>query len=269
MIKTHFDGQDMLRRQVLLPAVPKRIVSLVPSQTELLFDLGLEEEVIGITKFCVHPTPWFRNKKRIGGTKTVKIDTVLSLKPDLIIANKEENVREQIEELAAHVPVWVSDINDVDSALLMIATVAQLTDRVAQGETILSSIRAGLQRLSHTKGIGHNVAYYIWRDPWMCAGTDTFISNILQHMGWQNVVQTTRYPIVAPHTLAETNTSLVLLSSEPYPFREKHINEIKMVLPNAHIMLVDGEMFSWYGSRLVHAMDYLLQLRHNADSHLK
>ncbi len=269
MSNIHFRGQDMLGRHVLLPSIPQRIVSLVPSQTELLYHLGLEDEVIGITKFCVHPTSWFRSKKRIGGTKTVNINAVLSLKPDLIIANKEENVQSQIEELALHAPVWVSDINDVYSALSMMATVAQLTNRVAQAQTIISTIRNGFEGIRHSGGICHKVAYYIWREPWMCAGADTFINNILQHMGWQNVVDAPRYPTVPPHTLAEKNTTLVLLSSEPYPFKEKHINEIKSVLPHAHVLLVDGEMFSWYGSRLVHAIEYLQQLRHNADCLLK
>ncbi len=111
---------DQTGREVSIPSHPQRIISLVPSQTELLFDLGLEEQVAGITKFCVHPEKWFRSKTRIGGTKNIKSALIHQLQPDLIIANKEENVKEQVEELAAHYPVWVSDIHDLQSALDMI-----------------------------------------------------------------------------------------------------------------------------------------------------
>jgi ABC-type Fe3+-hydroxamate transport system substrate-binding protein len=110
---------DQLGRSIQLAAVPSRIISLVPSQTELLYSLGLDQQVVGITKFCVHPNTWFREKTRVGGTKTIKMDVIQQLQPDLIIANKEENVKEQIEELARHYPVWTSDINDLSDAFDM------------------------------------------------------------------------------------------------------------------------------------------------------
>lgn len=256
----YYEGYDMIGQLVRLPSPPKRIVSLVPSQTELLYDLGLDEEVVGITKFCVHPESWYRIKKRVGGTKTVSIDAVRALKPDLIIANKEENVREQVEALSNLFPIWTSDIKDIDGALSMINSVARLTNRPARGAAIVSSVLSGLARLRNLEHKDIKVAYYIWRKPWMCAGSDTFISNILSAMGWENVVKEPRYPEIPPNMLTERQVALVLLSSEPYPFSEKHIKEIEALLPQTRILLVDGEMFSWYGSRLVPAMSYLKEL---------
>lgn len=251
---------DMMGRQITLPVPPKRIVSLVPSQTELLYDLGLDEEVVGITKFCVHPSHWFRNKKRVGGTKTVHLDIVRSLKPDLIIANKEENTQEQIEALAAEFPVWISDIKTVDQGFEMIRGIGELVFRVQEAGQLISEISAGFNVLE-CSAQPLKVAYYIWKSPWMCAGGDTFISNMISKIGWQNVnAHLPRYPEVSPDMLKESGVQLVLLSSEPYPFKEKHIEEIKSALPQAEVLLVDGEMFSWYGSRMAKAAPYFSEL---------
>ena len=133
---------DQLGRSVELLNAPKRIVSLVPSQTELLFDLGLNDKVVGITKFCVHPEGWYRTKKRIGGTKQLHIDEIKELTPDLIIANKEENVRDQIEELAKDFPVWISDVNNLDSASSMITGIGEITSRKPQAKDIIHQIQA-------------------------------------------------------------------------------------------------------------------------------
>lgn len=248
---------DMTGRTVAIPQSPARIVSLVPSQTELLYDLGLEEEVCGITKFCVHPNQWFRNKKRVGGTKTVHIDIVQSLKPDLIIANKEENTKEQIEELMQHYPVWVSDIKTVADGLEMIRQVGVITDRAQQAAVLAKEIDQGFAALKEST-LELKVAYYIWRGPWMCAGGDTFINDIISRCGWQNVVANQpRYPEVNPASLKDTGVDVILLSSEPFPFKERHIEEIKEALPGVEVLLVDGEMFSWYGSRMKPALPYL------------
>lgn len=248
---------DMTGRTIEVAYPPKRIVSLVPSQTELLYDLGLANEVVGITKFCIHPTDWFRNKKRIGGTKTVHIDIVKDLQPDLILANKEENNKEQIEELATMFPVWVSNIQTVGEGLQMICEVGNITGRVAQAAELCSNIATGFLSLpTPTRPL--RIAYFIWRNPWMCAGGDTFISDIITRMGWVNVLATTnRYPEIQLEDLPAHNIDLVLLSSEPYPFKDTHIAEIQTILPHAHIKLVDGEMFSWYGSRMKLAVPYL------------
>ena len=118
---------DQTGHSINLTAIPKRIISVVPSQTELLFDIGLDEEVIGITKFCVHPEQWFRTKKRVGGTKQLNIDIINSLKPDLIIANKEENTREEISLLQSKYHVWTSDIGHLNDALCMIYDIGSIT----------------------------------------------------------------------------------------------------------------------------------------------
>lgn len=252
---------DQLRRKILLPFYPpKRIISLVPSQTELLHDLGLAEEVIGITKFCVHPQSWFRTKTRIGGTKNVNIEKVKTLQPDLILANKEENVKEQIEELEKIAPVWVSDVNNLDDAFEMINSIGLLTGKSEKSTAINQNIQHQFQQLE-TQHHQLQTAYLIWRNPYMTIGGDTFINDMLNRCGLQNVFESQkRYPAISLEQLKERNVQLVLLSSEPYPFKEKHIEEIRSVLPAAKILMVDGEIFSWYGSRLLYATQYFREL---------
>jgi ABC-type Fe3+-hydroxamate transport system substrate-binding protein len=251
--------RDMLGRELELPDRPQRIVSLVPSQTELLADLGLDTEVVGITKFCVHPEAWFRSKARVGGTKDVRTERVAALQPDLIIANKEENVREQIEALSAIAPVWVSDIRVLDDALEMIRELGWITGKADEGLRIANRIDDGIGAISFRKRF--TTTYGIWREPWMWAGGDTFIHDILQRCGFDNVLHhQPRYPELSLEALRDLDPELVLLSSEPYPFKEKHIAEVQAVLPAARILLVDGELFSWYGSRLLHAPEYLAGL---------
>ncbi len=250
----------MTGRTITIPHPPQRIVSLVPSQTELLFELGLEDEVCGITKFCIHPNEWFRNKKRVGGTKKVHLDVVESLRPDLIIANKEENTKEEIEALMQKYQVWVSDIKTVDDGLQMIKQVGAITGTAEKAKALADDIANGFGELSRPKR-GKKVAYYIWKNPWMCAGNDTFIHDVIERCGWQNAIaDSPRYPEIEPIMLQSLGVEIVLLSSEPYPFKEKHIEEIEALLPRVRVMLVDGEMFSWYGSRMKHALPYLKQM---------
>lgn len=239
------------------PDRPERIVSLVPSQTELLYDLGLGERVVGITKFCVRPDEWSRTKARVGGTKQAHLDRVRDLQPDLIIANKEENTREDIEALAQEFPVWVSDVRDLDQALDMVARVGDLTGRGKQAAELVADINAAFNGLEPLRP-ALSAAYLIWRDPWMAAGGDTFIGDMLQRCGLQNVFAEggTRYPSISPAELAAADPDVVLLSSEPFPFGEKHLQEIGLLLPGVPVRLVDGEAFSWYGSRLLHAPAY-------------
>ena len=242
---------DQTGRCVTLQSIPKRIISLVPSQTELLFHLGLDAEVVGITKFCVHPAHWFKNKTRVGGTKQVSMDAVHQLNPDLIIANKEENVREQVEELAKHYPVWVSDVNDLDGACEMIDAVAKM---IGKETDLVKQIRDEFNRL--TKFASLRVAYLIWRKPYMAAGCGTFIDDMLKRCGFINIIDKERYPEVSIDELKACD--VVLLSSEPYPFSQKHIEELGLPA-----VLVDGEMFSWYGSRLLQAPAYFRQINLN------
>lgn len=250
---------DQLNRQLDLPAVPKRIISVVPSQTELLFDLGLDEEIIGITKFCTHPAAQFKAKIKIGGTKQLHIQKIKELAPDLIIANKEENERSQIEELMSLCPVWISDIKNLDDALEMITSVGAITGKTEKANQIAKQIKQNFNAL-HPEPLANRVSYLIWKNPYMVAGSDTFINDMLNRCGWVNVFTQNRYPEVTAEELTLANPDLVFLSSEPYPFKQKHVDEFRSMLPDAKVLLVDGEMFSWYGSRLLDAVEYFKKL---------
>lgn len=257
-----FQIKDQLNRTVDLPQYPpRRIVSLVPSQTELLYDLGLEEFVVGITKFCVHPDSWFRSKQRIGGTKNVDIEKVKGLQPDLIIANKEENTKEQVEDLMSIAPVWISDVNTLDDAIAMINTVGVITDTTQKASAIATQVRSLFEKRDKSNTT-IPVCYLIWKDPYMTVGGDTFINDMLYYCGLQNVYQNkSRYPEITMEEVKALDPAIVLLSSEPYPFKEKHVQEIAALLSNAVVLLADGEMFSWYGSRLLYAAGYFEKLR--------
>lgn len=253
--------------EIKLTAPPQRIISLVPSQTELLYDLGLRDEVVGITKFCIHPEEWFRTKPRIGGTKQFHFDKIAELKADLIIGNKEENEEEQIRELLKIYPVWMSDIHDLDQALTMINSLGQLTGHEQQAINIVKKIKAGFENfeLKIANVTGRTAAYLIWRNPYMAAGNNTFIDSMLHRLQLKNVITADRYPETTLNELAGLTPEFILLSSEPYPFSDKHIGEIQNAVPSAKIILVDGEMFSWYGSRLLKAPSYFEELLGKVD----
>ncbi len=244
---------------IQLSAPPRRIVSLVPSQTELLFDLGLDTEVVGITKYCVHPEHWQKTKVLVGGTKNFQMDVIDELKPDLIIGNREENDKDGILQLYGKYPVWMSEIYNFEEALQMIQGIGLVVDRQERADELVVRIKKEFETL--TPFPSTKVLYLIWRKPWMAAGRNTFINSMLEKIGLQNCLpENSRYPELTNDDLKALNPQVVFLSSEPYPFREKHIEEIKDLLPAAQIMLVDGEMFSWYGSRLLKAPAYFKSL---------
>lgn len=251
---------DQTGISISLVATPRRIISIVPSQTELLYDLGLDQEVVGITKFCMHPGSWFRTKTRVGGTKQLKMDTIHSLQPDLIIANKEENVKEQVEQLRQYYPVWTSDIHDLLSAYEMIEQVGIITGRHANAQSLVSQVKENFAQLA-THSSQPATVYLIWQNPYMTVGGDTFIHHMLSLAGFKNIyADRSRYPEISLEELQTANCELLLLSSEPFPFKEKHVSELQALLPHTRILLVDGEMFSWYGSRLRYAPAYFTEL---------
>jgi ABC-type Fe3+-hydroxamate transport system substrate-binding protein len=253
---------DQMQRTLQVPDEPKRIVSLVPSQTELLYALGLDEEVVGQTLFCIHPADKHQSKPRIGGTKKLKLDKIRELQPDLIIGNKEENERSQIEELEKEFPVWMSDIHQLNDALEMIKRVGDLTGKIPEATQISEAIHKQFQELK-TSEMPLHVLYLIWRDPFMAAANDTFIGSMITAAGWENVMPAhlyNRYPQLTPADISALDPDVILLSSEPYPFKEEHMHELKMICPGARLLLVDGELFSWYGNRLLHTVDYLKEL---------
>ncbi|WP_372919865.1 ABC transporter substrate-binding protein [Salegentibacter sp.] len=252
--------RDQLQRKIVLDGVPQRVVSLVPSQTELLIDLGLEEKLAGITKFCVHPEYLRKTKKVVGGTKQVHINRIKDLQPDLILCNKEENTPEMVEALEKIAPVHVSDINEIEDAFEMMFQYGQLFNREELAKTMVNSIRKKISTLKEiNKGKPtKKVAYLIWQDPIMIAGKSTFIDTLLQLNNVENVYREDRYPVTSLEELKERKPDLILLSSEPYPFSEKHIEFFENT--GAEIILVDGEYFSWYGSRLLYAIEYFKNL---------
>ena len=252
----------MLDREITLPFPPRRIVSLVPSQTELLHHLGLEKETIGITKFCVHPKKWHQNKTRVGGTKQYDFDKIEALQPDLIIANKEENDRDQIERLAKQYPVWVSDVPHLAAAYDMIERVGRLTDRKEVATDLASRLQTNFDRLKHATLEPKRAAYFIWQNPLMVAGGGTFIDAVMRAGGFVNVfADRARYPEISDAELRRAAPETILLSSEPFPFKERHRAYFHDLCPAADIILANGELFSWYGPRLLQTADYLRRLR--------
>ncbi|MGW8122926.1 ABC transporter substrate-binding protein [Roseivirga echinicomitans] len=250
---------DQMGRKVEVPYSPQRIISLVPSQTELLYDLGLGDRVIGVTKFCIHPKQWHQSKTFVGGTKQFKFDVIDKLKPDLIIGNKEENYIEGIEELAKKHPVWMSDITGLDQAFDMILAIGNLVEERAKSISIVEKVKEGFASLPYKSR--KKALYLIWKKPYMGAGRATFIDELMDFAGFENVLFETRYPELTLEAIQELAPEVILLSSEPYPFKEKYKAELKAILPNGDVQLVDGEMFSWYGSRLMKVPAYLASLK--------
>ena len=255
--------RDQMNRAIRLGAIPRRIVSLVPSQTELLFDLGLGDRVVGITKFCIHPDEWFKSKNRVGGTKNVSVEKVLALQPDLIIGNKEENDKSTIEELEKIAPVWMSDIVTLEDSIDMIQKLGELLDIENQSNEIIHNLNEEFSKLEDfitEKRDSTNkktVSYFIWKNPDLVAGKQTFIDEMLQKCGLVNYTNITRYPEFESTT---NSPDVIFLSSEPFPFKEKERLEFQEKYPSSIIQIVDGEMFSWYGSRLLKAPEYFIKL---------
>lgn len=250
--------KDQMNRTIRLTETPKRIVSLVPSQTELLFDLGCDNTVVGITKFCIHPNEWFRSKTRVGGTKKVNFQKIDALNPDLIIANKEENSREDIERLAEKYPVYISDIFDPTDAFAMMEDLGLLLNKTEQADRLVSQLKEDLKSIPQMKG---SVLYFIWKNPYMAAGKNTYINSILELIGLENAIvdETSRYPDLSIEEIVKINPTHIFLSSEPYPFKEEDIAFLTTAV-GAKVQIVDGEIFSWYGSRMLGMKAYFQKL---------
>lgn len=248
---------DQLGHSVFLEKVPRRIISLVPSQTELLVDLGLEENIVGVTKFCIHPSHIKKEKTIVGGTKTYHFDIIQKLQPDLIIGNKEENYREGIERLQENYPVWMSDISTIDESIQMIGMLGDLLGVEQKAFGIAEKVKKDLGENLPNKG---TAVYLIWNDPVMVAGKDTFIDEMMAVSGFENLMKDSRYPVLTLQELKDLAPEFLLLSSEPFPFQERHLSFFQQELPDSRIMLVDGELFSWYGTRLLKSRKYFESL---------
>lgn len=256
---------DACGRRVAVPDAPQRLMCLCPSLSETLFALGLGECVVGRTRYCIHPADEVASVPVVGGTKKLDFDAVKNAAPDLIIAEKEENRREDVEALAQHWPVYVCDIQTLEQAHSAIQSLGELTGQAFKAEQLVAQIKAAWQAIPSVQ-TPLRVLYLIWRKPWMAAGVDTYINAVLQRAGMINVAAELdgRYPQIESAQLKALNVDLCLLSSEPYPFKAGHCDELKIWMPDANMQLVDGEMFSWYGSRMLPAAAYLSDLLQRA-----
>ncbi|HEX7122111.1 MAG TPA: cobalamin-binding protein [Gemmatimonadaceae bacterium] len=244
-----------------------RLVSLCPSLTELLFDLGVGGQVVGRTRFCIHPADGVRDVERVGGTKNPKIARIIELEPDLVLMNEEENRIEDAQALqAAGLRVHASMPRTADDTAAMVRSIAAAVGRDAEGERIARDIEARADRVrrAHEGKPPVRYAYLIWREPWMVVNDDTFIAALLALPGGRNVFgdRAERYPTIMPDELVAADPELVFLSSEPFPFKEKHVEELTSLtgLPRERFRLVDGELLSWHGSRTPRGIDYAEQV---------
>ena len=242
-----------------------RIVSLVPSQTELLHDLGLEDDIVGITKFCVHPYHYKSVKTIVGGTKQIKIDKIKALNPDIILCNKEENTKDIVEACQEICEVHVSNLFNIDDTLELIKFYGERFNKRTRAQLITDKINFNLKDFKDYIKDKPTItaAYFIWRNPWMVAANNTFINYLLELNKFENIyANLERYPEVDIEKIQkEGDPEVVMLSSEPYPFKDEHAFEIGRVAHHPKTIFVDGEYFSWYGSRLIKAFDYFKSVR--------
>jgi ABC-type Fe3+-hydroxamate transport system substrate-binding protein len=251
---------DQLGRILDLPYPPQRIVSLVPSQTELLVDLGLEEQLVGVTKFCVHPLRLLDSKRIVGGTKQLKLDEIARLQPDLILANKEENREEDVLALSQEFPVWISDVDTVASGVAMIRSVGAMTGKEERASLLADQVESSFSAMDFEPK--PTAIYLIWEKPLMAVGGKTFISDCLEKAGFCNSLgHLTRYPAIRMADIQAMEPDFLFLSTEPFPFKLNHVEAFQGQFKRTKVVLVDGEMFSWYGSRMLKASAYFKKLR--------
>jgi ABC-type Fe3+-hydroxamate transport system substrate-binding protein len=238
---------DQTGEKLELINIPKRVISLVPSITEMLIDMGIN--VVGRTKFCFHPLEKVKSIPIIGGTKKFRFETIHQLNPDLIIGNKEENYLQGITELRKKYPVFMTEIYSLSDSLHLMNQIGQIASCESNAHKLMMEVREKHNKIADTKS--GSALYFIWKNPWMVAGKNTYIDAILTHLGYQNAINESRYPQLSEASIKELNPDHVLVSSEPYPFKENDLNEIKLFFPNSQIKAVNGEPYSWYGTRLL------------------
>ncbi|MFN4063991.1 MAG: helical backbone metal receptor [Parazoarcus communis] len=253
--------------QIHQPAGPApRIVSLVPSLTELICDLGLTEALVGRTGFCIHPRELLKPIPKVGGTKDVKLDVVRALEPTHLIVNIDENRRETVDALAAFVPNVIVTHPCVPADNLGVYRLfGAIFSRVEHAQALCLALEEALAEAERARQAlpAEKVLYLIWREPWMTVSRATYIAAMLGAVGWNSLPEShePRYPVVDWADAAWRQADRVLLSTEPYSFAERHLAEVEDLCQRP-AMLIDGEMVSWYGSRAVSGLRYLVQLRH-------
>jgi ABC-type Fe3+-hydroxamate transport system substrate-binding protein len=238
-----------------------RIISLCPSLTELVFDLGLGDSLVGRTKFCVHPAPQVEAIEKVGGTKNPKIARIVELAPDIVLMNEEENRIEDAEALrATGINCHTSMPRTIAETAAMVRSISIALGRSQQGDVIARDIETRGADVATRAHEPIRYAYLIWREPWMTVNNDTFVHALLANAGGVNVFGTMpdRYPIVTLEQIRDTSPDVVLLSTEPFPFAERHIEELagKTGIPRERIVVVDGELLSWHGSRTPRGIVY-------------
>ncbi len=246
----------MLLRTIEVPYYPQRIVSLCPSITETIAYLG--GNLVGITYFCKHPESLYKQLPKVGGTKKVHLERIHKVQPDLIIAEKEENTKEIVEQLSAFYPVYVIDVLQWEDAFEMIYRLGDLLQAQEKAKTLIEAIQAAWTPL---KNIAPplNVAYLIWNQPYMSVGSPTYIGSVLNYLGFKNPYQDRgRYPEVAIEDLKKAD--VIFLASEPFPFKEKHKEQLRQQGITQPIYFVEGEAFTWYGVRMLPSARYLNEL---------
>ncbi len=241
---------DQSGRELTCSSTPKRIVSLVPSISETIAECLGMGALVGVTKFCVHPTPLRKQATVVGGTKNPNIALIRSLNPDIVLANKEENREEDIRQIQKFCPVYVSEIRDISDVLAWLEHMEVLFSAPGFGQLHTQL----MPWMENKRQANVRAAYLIWQKPYMTVGVDTFINAMMAHFGLENVFRDeVRYPLTDLDAIRERKPDLILLSSEPYPFRQKHADEMQTFFPGSTIRLADGELFSWYGSRMLQA----------------
>jgi ABC-type Fe3+-hydroxamate transport system substrate-binding protein len=260
---------DAIGRAHALARADARIVCLVPSITETLFELGAGDRLVGRTGFCIHPKDQVRTVPKVGGTKSVDLEAIRELRPTHVIVNIDENEKATVDQLASFVPnvVVTHPLGPLDN-LPLYRLLGGIFDCAGKAAELCEAFQ---KAYFHAAGAcadlpRERVLYLIWKSPWMTVSRDTYISRTLAAVGWDTaeIESTDRYPRIELTAALLGRVDRILLSSEPYAFREKHLEEIRSLQPPDHratVSLIDGEMTSWYGSRAIEGMKYLSRLR--------
>lgn len=256
-----FEFRDDIGQVLYFEKLPQKIISLVPSITATFFDLHAEDLLVGRTKFCIHPVPEVDAVPIVGGTKHILLDKIVALQPDIIICNQEENTLDTFERLQQQqIPVFVNETKTIPDNSKLISQLGMITGKTEAAQQLCLRIERELDTVKNLFS-GNKAIYLIWKGPCMSVGNDTFIHSILQHIGLDNCMKKySRYPELTIEEIVDIAPDYLLLSTEPYPFKQQHVEYFQELLPHTKVILVQGEYFSWYGSKMQGAAEYFKQL---------
>lgn len=266
IVVVNFDGSEL---SLLKPA--ERIISLVPSETETLYYLGAAERIVGITEYCIHPRPLYKSRPRVGGPKTPKFERIRELAPDLILASKEENTREAVEELRGIAPTYVCEVITLDDAQNLMAALGILVGEEENAARFNATIETARQRFSD-KPPGYQfrrALYLVWKQPYRGISEQTYIFHLLSASGLKPLVfpeLPSRYPELTSEVIAQSGAELVIFPDEPFNFTYRDIDEFSEAFPqlpavtNHALFKVDGATLCWYGYRTTYALEYIARV---------